>query len=91
MILFLFFNSQKGHLQGVSPRRLHNEKNNPELLLTHHPSNCKYKKSELLMATAVFKLVVMLRKMSTKLYLLYSTGEGRVFLTNTFQKINKII
>lgn len=43
------------------------------------------------MATAVFKLVVMLRKMSTKLYLLYSTGEGRVFLTNTFQKINKII
>lgn len=70
MLLFLLFNSQKGHLQHVSPRRQHNEKNNPELLLTRHPSNCKYKKTELLMTPAVFKLVVMLTKMSTKLYLL---------------------
>lgn len=45
MLLFLLFNSQKGHLKRVSPGRLHNEKNNPELLLTHHPSNCKYKKT----------------------------------------------
>lgn len=59
------FNSQKGRPQRVSQRRLHNEKNNPELLLTHHPSNCKSKKTELLMTPAVFKLVVMLRKIST--------------------------
>lgn len=44
------------------------------------------------MTPALFKLVAMLRKISTKFYLLYCTGEEKSFLTNKFQKeINKII
>ena len=89
--MFLFFNFQKGQLQRVSPGRLHNEKNNTQLLLIDHPSNCKYKKSELLMTSAKFKLVVMFRKMSTELHLLYCIGGGMSSLTNIFQsKVNKV-
>lgn len=71
LVLFLLFNSQKGQLQRVSPGRLHNEKNNPRLLLTDYPSYCKYEKNELLLKPAKFKPVAMFRKIrSTGLYLL---------------------
>lgn len=45
LVLFLLFNSQKGQLQRVSPGRLHNENNNPRLLLADYPSYCKYEKN----------------------------------------------
>lgn len=91
LVLVLLFNFQKDQLQGVSPGRLHNEENNPQLLLTDHPSNCKYEKTELLVTPAKFKLVAMFRKMSTELYLLYCTSERMSSFTDKFQnKVNKV-